>query len=85
MIHPQQIAPIPSRLLFALGAIVVAGIIAFIIWWKEGHGGHGLGDQTLKYSYIVSAVMFILGLKGLSSPKRARRGMRREGPLCNSR
>jgi hypothetical protein len=58
-----------------LGAIVVAGIIAFIIWWKEEHGGRGLGSQTLKYSYIVSAVMFILGLKGLSSPKWARRGM----------
>src|SRR5438552_6572375 len=57
------------------GGIVVAGIIAFIIWWKEGHGGRGLGDQTLKYSYIVSAGMFILGLKGLSSPKFARRGM----------
>src|SRR5437773_9711574 len=58
-----------------LGAIVIAGVVAFIIWWKEEHGGRGLGSETLKYSYIVSAVMFILGLKGLSSPKRARRGM----------
>src|SRR5438105_7784547 len=58
-----------------LGAILIAGVIAFIIWWKEEHGGRGLGSETLKYSYIVSAVMFILGLKGLSSPKRARRGM----------
>src|SRR2546425_1387555 len=58
-----------------LGAIVIAGVVAFIIWWKEEHGGRGLGSETLKYSYIVSAVMFILGLKGLSSPKWARRGM----------
>src|SRR5437762_12528156 len=57
------------------GGVVVAGIIAFIIWWKESHGGQGVGDTTLRYSYIVSAVMFILGLKGLGSPKRARRGM----------
>ena len=30
---------------------------------------------ALRYSYIVSAVLFILGLKGLSSPKYARKGM----------
>src|SRR5438094_330755 len=58
-----------------LGAILIAGVIAFIIWWKEEHGGRGLGSETLKYSYIVSAVMFILGLKGLSHPRWARRGM----------
>jgi NAD(P) transhydrogenase subunit beta len=30
---------------------------------------------ALKYLYIVSAVLFILGLKGLSSPRYARKGM----------
>jgi NAD(P) transhydrogenase subunit beta len=31
--------------------------------------------KGLNYFYILSAVLFILGLKGLSSPRRARRGM----------
>jgi NAD(P) transhydrogenase subunit beta len=31
--------------------------------------------EILRYLYIVSGVLFILGLKGLSSPKYARRGM----------
>ena len=40
------------------------------------HGGHvGVGEKALKYSYIVSAAMFILGIKGLSSPRWARPGM----------
>ncbi|MGH9425679.1 MAG: NAD(P)(+) transhydrogenase (Re/Si-specific) subunit beta, partial [Terriglobia bacterium] len=34
-----------------------------------------LPTQALRYFYIVSAALFILGLKGLSSPKYARRGM----------
>src|SRR5439155_19170263 len=32
-------------------------------------------EEVLRYLYIVSSVLFILGLKGLSSPKWARRGM----------
>lgn len=34
-----------------------------------------LREQALAYFYIVSAVLFILGLKGLSSPRYARLGM----------
>ncbi|MBI4549256.1 MAG: NAD(P)(+) transhydrogenase (Re/Si-specific) subunit beta [Ignavibacteriae bacterium] len=34
-----------------------------------------LPTQALMYFYIVSAALFILGLKGLSSPKYARKGM----------
>jgi NAD(P) transhydrogenase subunit beta len=32
-------------------------------------------EEAVRYLYIVSAVLFIFGLKGLSSPKHARRGM----------
>lgn len=64
-----------NHLVLIAGTIAVAALIAFIIWWKNAHGGHGVASQTLKYSYIVSSVMFIMGLKGLSSPKFARRGM----------
>jgi len=64
-----------GRPLLIVGTIVVVAVIAFIVWWKKEHGGHGFASQTLKYSYIVSAVMFIFGLKGLCSPKHARRGM----------
>jgi NAD(P) transhydrogenase subunit beta len=32
-------------------------------------------DEVLRYLYILSAVLFVLGLKGLSSPRWARRGM----------
>ncbi|MBI3988184.1 MAG: NAD(P)(+) transhydrogenase (Re/Si-specific) subunit beta [candidate division NC10 bacterium] len=34
-----------------------------------------LPTQALQYFYILSAALFILGLKGLSSPKYARKGM----------
>jgi NAD(P) transhydrogenase subunit beta len=36
---------------------------------------HHVAPQALKYCYIVSAALFVLGLKGLSSPKSARKGM----------
>jgi NAD(P) transhydrogenase subunit beta len=52
--------------------LLVAGTAAF--WW----GTHTEGihpEAVLRYLYIISAVLFILGLKGLSSPRWARRGM----------
>src|SRR5206468_9012494 len=54
-------------------ACAVAIIIAYVIWTKKRHGAQGaVATQSLRYSYILSAAMFILGLKGLSSPKWAR-------------
>jgi NAD(P) transhydrogenase subunit beta len=34
-----------------------------------------VAEEALRYAYIVSAAMFVLGLKGLSHPKWARQGM----------
>ncbi len=39
--------------------------------WMHGH----VAPEALRYCYILSAAMFVLGLKGLSSPRWARRGM----------
>src|SRR6478735_3390376 len=60
--------------LVVLGVISVV-VIIFAIYWKRHHAGHAISGQALKYSYIISAAMFILGLKGLGSPKWARRGI----------
>ena len=57
--------------------ILVAGFLASIIWLEELRGFLRGVDPTnaLGFFYIVSAVLFILGLKGLSAPKYARKGM----------
>ena len=59
--------------LFLGGLVIVAAIVVLGIWHKELRSIHP--NEVLRYLYILSAVLFVLGLKGLSSPKWARRGM----------
>jgi NAD(P) transhydrogenase subunit beta len=62
-----------ERLVVIPGVILLSGgTMAF--WWAV-HANLVHPDEVLRYLYIVSAVLFIFGLKGLSSPKWARRGM----------
>jgi NAD(P) transhydrogenase subunit beta len=53
---------------------VIVVLAAVGIYWLE-HVPSELRKEILRYLYIVSGVLFILGLKGLSSPKYARKGM----------
>lgn len=68
------------NVIIVIAIVVVAGL-AILGWGKSQGQDFGIllhekfSDHALKYSYIVSAALFILGLKGLSSPKHARKGM----------
>jgi NAD(P) transhydrogenase subunit beta len=55
-----------------IGVLVVA-LIAGLIWRERL--AHIPAGEVLRWLYLLAAVLFILGLKGLSSPKHARRGM----------
>jgi NAD(P) transhydrogenase subunit beta len=59
--------------LLLLGLLVV-GLVALVYWFEEVRVPERR-MAALRYLYILSAVLFILGLKGLSSPKWARKGM----------
>jgi H+-translocating NAD(P) transhydrogenase subunit beta len=68
------------NVIIVIAIVVVAGL-AFLLWGMSRDQNFGIllhekfSDHALKYSYIISAALFILGLKGLSSPKHARKGM----------
>jgi NAD(P) transhydrogenase subunit beta len=71
--------PEPTRLLGPAAVVVV--LLLGASWLVQGgvadisHIADVLSGEVLRYSYIISAALFILGLKGLSSPRHARRGM----------
>jgi NAD(P) transhydrogenase subunit beta len=62
--------------------VFLFGSIAAILYATRPEGmtmgdylHHHVAPEALRYAYIVSAGMFVLGLKGLSSPKWARSGI----------
>jgi NAD(P) transhydrogenase subunit beta len=55
------------------GMIAVAAGVGIVVGVEHARGMESRG--ILRYLYIVSAVLFILGLQGLTSPKWARQGM----------
>jgi NAD(P) transhydrogenase subunit beta len=65
----------PTWVVAAAVAVALVAVLAALR--SHARGGPDATDFSplLKYSYIVSAALFILGLKGLSSPRHARRGM----------
>jgi hypothetical protein len=71
-----------ARLPFKPGSltlpVLAAGLFALLYWFEQIRAAVGsVVDPTkaLSFFYIFSAALFILVLKGLSSPKYARKGM----------
>jgi NAD(P) transhydrogenase subunit beta len=72
----------PVELQAFAGVAALVGVVAAILYATKPAGmpmgaylHEHVAPEALRYCYIVSAAMFVLGLKGLSSPKWARSGM----------
>jgi NAD(P) transhydrogenase subunit beta len=67
------------KLLLALPVLIIVLLVLMHGFSRSGtdtaSSGAVFAATALRYFYILSAVLFILGLKGLSSPKYARKGM----------
>src|SRR5438309_1608232 len=67
------------KLLLALPVLIIVLLVLMHGFRRSGNDAESSGAvfaaTALRYFYILSAVLFILGLKGLSSPKYARKGM----------
>jgi NAD(P) transhydrogenase subunit beta len=62
-----------ERLMVPIACLICATALGASIWFMSQDRAHA--RTVLTYLYILSAVLFILGLKGLSSPRYARKGM----------
>jgi len=68
------------KILLGLPVLVIVGLVLIYSYEQLSKDPdlflrEVLATHALKYFYILSAALFILGLKGLSSPKNARKGM----------
>ncbi len=80
--HGAQRRQMRFGVMVALAMAVLAAVVAGTVYWSKPadetlaeYVRGTVAEHALRYSYIVSAALFILGLKGLSSPKYARLGM----------
>jgi H+-translocating NAD(P) transhydrogenase subunit beta len=65
-----------ERTMLIVFAVLVTVVIVLLYVFNKSSGENSkLAEHALRYFYILSAFLFILGLKGLSSPRYARRGM----------
>ena len=65
-----------ERTMLIVFAVLVSVVIVLLYVFNTSSGQSSkLAEHALRYFYILSAFLFILGLKGLSSPRYARRGM----------